>query len=82
MCYPELEGDEVGETQPFGYNWTHPTLPMDATRQFTHFSSAQLGGNPAGQVRAVHACRRSVQSWGRGRGGRWAAARERCAQSA
>ena len=50
-CYPELEPGGSSNVS-FGYNGTHPTLPM--WEPWEHFSASELGGNPEpGSVRSA-----------------------------
>lgn len=50
-CYPELSSlHDVGSTESFGRNWTHPSSPL--WHPYEYFTASELGANPSGVTSA------------------------------
>jgi len=62
-CFPEFDDPLAVEgVEPFGYNWTHPSAPLD--HPFRPYTADELGSNPNGQLSAHPSSYRGIPAGG------------------
>jgi len=61
-CYPELGPNARSDTAPFGFNYTHPSSPLEFP--WRYFTPEELGSNPDGQFSANLASFRNFEAGG------------------